>query len=361
MKITHVIESSGGSADFVLYLIKYLPHHHHQVIYSDRTFAGRFDFVKRTYTNASFHYWEHVQREIRFTGDLKATSSLYKLLKKLDSDAIHLHSSKGGFIGRIVCFFLRQRNVIYTPNGLAFLRKDVSSRKRAIYVALEKFAHWLNGRVVSCSKSEADALIENGIPSTYVNNGTEIFDVQTLNNFEPRRNLIVATTGRATIQKNPELFNSIAKHFENDSRFSFLWIGSGELEPLLNSKNIEITGWVDRSVVNKRLEDADIYISTALWEGLPFAVLEAMNLGKPLLLTGCVGNVDLVENNYNGYIFSSAKEAIDKIEILSANRDGLKSFGKNSRDLVNQRFNVKSMAVQYEAEYQVESFKKRRS
>ena len=29
-------------------------------------------------------------------------------------------------------------------------------------------------------------------------------------------------------------------------------------------------------------------MSTALWEGLPFAVLEAMNMSKPLLLSSCL-------------------------------------------------------------------------
>jgi len=351
MNILHVIESSGGSADFVLYLVKYLPEHHHQIVYSDRTFGKRLKEVQATYTNASFYYWKGIQREIRIVKDFRAAIHLYRILKNLSSDAIHLHSSKAGFIGRVVCFLLRKKNVIYTPNGLAFLRKDVSTAKIAIYVWLEKLANFLNGKVVSCSKSEADALIDKGIPSTYINNGTEIFDGDRLPVKPSNAPLILATTGRVTIQKNPSLFQTIAMAFEDDERFRFIWIGGGELESLLTSKNIIITGWVNHAEVNNKLKEVDVYISTALWEGLPFAVLEAMNMSKALLLSTCVGNIDLVKSDYNGYLFASADEAIQKIRLMANDKSRLVDFGKASKKLVSEYFDVKMMALKYEQEY----------
>jgi glycosyltransferase involved in cell wall biosynthesis len=352
MNILHVIESSGGSADFVLYLVKYLPEHHHQIVYGDRTFGNRLKEVQTTYTNASFYYWKEVQREINIIKDFKATVHLYRILKNLSPHAIHLHSSKAGFIGRIVCFILRKRNVIYTPNGLAFLRKDVSTRKAVIYIWLEKLANFLNGKVVSCSKSEADALIDKGISSAYINNGTEIFNDDQLPIKPSNGPIIIATTGRVTIQKNPSLFQAIAKYFEGDSRYMFIWIGGGELEHLLTAKNISITGWVSHAEVNEKLREIDIYISMALWEGLPFAVLEAMNLNKPLLLSNCVGNIDLVRNGYNGFLFTSASEAIKKIKEILSDRKKLMEFGKNSKTLAQEQFDVKEMAKKYEIVYQ---------
>lgn len=351
MNILHVIESSGGSADFVLYLVRYLAEHHHQIVYSDRTFANRLKEVQAKYTNASFYHWKEIQREIRIVKDFKAAVHLYRILKKLPADAIHLHSSKAGFIGRIVCFLLRKKNVTYTPNGLAFLRKDVSSNKTAFYVWLEKLANFLNGKVVSCSKSEADAMIRKGIPSTYINNGTEIFEDDTLPSKPNHGPLIIATTGRVTIQKNPALFQAIAKYFEKDSRYKFIWIGGGELEYLLTSENITLTGWVSHAEVNKKLQEIDIYISTALWEGLPFAVLEAMNLKKPLLLSDCIGNIDLVKNDYNGFLFYSISEAIEKIKGSLSDKNKLIEFGDASKILLREHFDVKVMAKKYEALY----------
>lgn len=349
MKITHVIESTGGSADFVLYLTKYIPEHQHNVIYGDRTFSvfgGRLEKLKEEYPNVNFIYWKNVQREIDIVNDIKASLSLFNLLRNLESDVIHLHSSKAGFIGRVVCFFWGYKNVIYTPNGLSFLRRDVSFFKVKAYLLFERLANILNGRVVSCCKSEADELIRTGISSSFINNGTVIFDNEPK---LPGKEIIVATIGRITAQKNPSLFNEIATAFVNIPSVKFLWIGDGELNHILTSKNITITGWMERELVLKKLSDVDVYLSTALWEGLPFAVIEAMNLNKPLLLNKCTGNVDLVKDN--GFLFERKEEAVDKIFRLINDSEMRVELGRKSHILAEKYFNVKYMAKLYEKEY----------
>jgi glycosyltransferase involved in cell wall biosynthesis len=349
MTIVHVLESGGGTAEFVLSLVRYLPNHHHVIIYSDRTFGDRLQQVKESNVNASFCFWENAQREISPFKDIKAAFSLYQLLKNVDDDVVHLHSSKAGFIGRLVCFLLEKKKVIYTPNGISFLREDVANVRRGIFLILEIIAHWVKGEIICCSKSEAAEFIKRGIDCTYISNGTEVFECP----LEKKNNesIIIATCGRATTQKNPRLFNAIAKHFENDPVFKFVWIGGGELEHLLDSSNVTITGWLSRNEVTDALAKSDIYLSTALWEGLPFAVLEAMNLKKPLILSHCVGNVDLVSNDYNGFGFHSKNEAIREILFFKNNLDKIESFGRNSYKRVSADFNVVFMAENYEKAY----------
>jgi glycosyltransferase involved in cell wall biosynthesis len=352
MKITHVIESGGGSATFVLYLIQYLPQHSHHVMYGDRTFFGKnFQEVKQNLVNATFYPWANVQRELKVFKDLKAAVSLYKMLKQIDSDVIHLHSSKAGFLGRLVCFFLGKKNVIYTPQGLSFVRKDISRLKASLYMMLEVVASRFTGKIICCSRSEAQELSKKGVACSYINNGTEIINYYSNHNKPENKAIIIATSGRATIQKNPKLFNQVAKHFENDHHFEFLWIGGGELEHELTSNNIKITGWQNESSVISTLASADIYISTASWEGLPLSVLEAMNLSKPLLMSNCVGNIDLVKTDYNGFIFDSVQEAVDRIRFFYENQELMRSFGNNSHQFALEEFNVKDMARDYETAY----------
>lgn len=63
--------------------------------------------------------------------DIKALWELYIILKKIDNiDIIHLHSSKAGFLGRVVSFLLgKSSRTIYTPHAISFLRLDVSLKK----------------------------------------------------------------------------------------------------------------------------------------------------------------------------------------------------------------------------------------
>lgn len=349
MTIVHVIESAGGSADFVLFLVEYLPHHKHFVVHGERT-IGRMEQVKGKFDNLTSIYWSGASREVNVFKDVLSLINLYKLLKKLNGDVVHLHSSKAGFLGRIACWLLGKRAVIYTPNGLAFLRKDTSALHRKLYVLYEKFAAKICGQVVACSRSEADALIAEGIPSTFVNNGTRIFDFE--QDSEPPKIIRIATTGRITRQKDPVLFNAIAHKFADNPSISFIWIGDGELRHHLTSPNIEVTGWVTHDEVISQLHSVDIYLSTAGWEGLPFAVIEAMNMKKPLLLTKCVGNVDLVKTGMNGFLFEEVAEAVTRIEYFVKNPGCLIAFGAQSHAIAEAEFDVTKMAASYEQIYE---------
>ncbi|CDN41880.1 glycosyltransferase [Paenibacillus sp. P22] len=51
----------------------------------------------------------------------------------------------------------------------------------------------------------------------------------------------------------------------------------------------------------------NIYLITSLYEGMPYSVLEALNFGLPLVATNVIGNNEVVENGYNGFLFEKKK------------------------------------------------------
>ncbi|MCB2295198.1 glycosyltransferase [Clostridium algoriphilum] len=74
------------------------------------------------------------------------------------------------------------------------------------------------------------------------------------------------------------------------SQYDFVWVGDGELKDKLKADNIQVTGWSDRKEVIRELMDIDIFILTSLWEGLSISLLEAMYLGKAVIVTNVIGN-----------------------------------------------------------------------
>lgn len=354
MKIVHVVECfSGGTVQFVNQATNLISDCQHFVIHGERSEEISAETVKSAFSSSvSFIKWHSVQRELNFVKDLKALLELYKILKDVNADVVHLHSSKAGFLGRIACKALNFKAVIYTPHGAAFLRKDISKTKVWFFEALEKIAASITGSVVCCSRSEADAFGRAGIKASYINNGIDI-SVSSFSEAQQKPSLTIVTCGRITDQKNPALFNQIATSFNSSSEVKFIWIGEGEKKQLLSSKNIAVTGWLPKEGVLSVLKHADIYLSTALWEGLPFAVLEAMSLGKVMLLKNCVGNIDLVNNNFNGFSFDEANEAVEKINWFLNNRKALKEMGLHSKIWCEREFNINDTFKKYSEQYRV--------
>jgi len=351
MTILHVIEPfAAGITTFVQQITTLLPEDKHIIIHGERTdIIAPEDVIKYFPKNVEFIKWKSAQREISFSKDLRAFKELNKLLKNIKTDVVHLHSSKAGFLGRIVCRLQKIQNVIYSPNGGSFLRTDISNRKRKLFIALERFVNVFSGVVICSSKTELEAFKQAGILAKHINNGTYITSISDKQRSEKFR---IVCCANITFQKNPDLFNSIAKKFENNDAIEFIWVGDGGHRDKLIAKNIQITGWLKKENVKNHLLNADLYLSCSLWEGLPYSVMEAMNQKKCLLLTPCVGNNDLIIDGYNGYKYSTADEAEKLINKLFENRDLLNTLSENSRTFCIEKYNAEDCIQQYKAEYE---------
>jgi len=343
MKILHVVEPfSSGIITFIIHITEELSDCDHFVLHGKRVSQDQVESVRNRFPESvEFQVWESAVRHISPVNDLKAILELKKTIKDIEPDVIHLHSSKAGFLGRFLGLFIKNK-IIYTPNGASFLRTDVSRLKRWIFRKLEYLANKFSGEVVCCSHSEMRAFNSIGINSNYINNGININDIE-----KPELNkLIVATFALITAQKNPSAFNEIANYFEGDESIEFVWVGDGD-RSVLSSSNIEITGWLNKQEVQRKYEAINVYLSTSLWEGLPFSVMEAMNAKNCLVLSKCVGNIDLVEHKNNGFLFNSSDQAINILSDLKNNLPLVRQMGLKSKELLQQRFDAKKNMMEY--------------
>ena len=80
-----------------------------------------------------------------------------------------------------------------------------------------------------------------------------------------------------------------------------LWSEINEEIKELNLKNVHLIG-LSRNVF-KYLQNADIYLSTSLYEGLPISVIEAMSLGLPIIASKVIGNIDTIEHKKSGFLY----------------------------------------------------------
>lgn len=290
---------------------------------------------------------KNYQREISYKKDLAALKEMKSITNKVQPDIIHLNSSKSGILGRWL-FRNSKIPVFYTPHGYSFLMTDISKKKKIFYKGLEKFFAFKNIETIACSKGEYEITKELTSNCTYVDNGVNLDEFKgIIPKKSNNKNLKIATLGRISIQKNPKVFNTVAQSFPNNE---FIWIGDGELRKELTSPNIRVTGWVNNKEALNYLNDADIFILTSLWEGLPMALLEAMYLGKLCLVSNVVGNRDVIRNGQNGYVCDSVDKFEESIKKL-LNNDFPTAITKNAKNDILNHYNSRIMANQYKQIY----------
>lgn len=352
MIIVHVVEPfAAGVAVFVKSLVETLPDDLHIVVHGERKKEITAGEVKKSFpqNNVRFIRWRSAQRSIHPLKDFLALGELYKILRRLKAknlvDAVHLHSSKSGLLGRTACRFAGIDNVVYTPNGAPFLSAK-NPLYNFFYQQLERIGNGLGGQVVCCSESELREYKKIGINASYINNGIAL-SKKPQQKKKNKEKFSVITSGRIVAQKDPALFNRIATYFEEFDQFEFIWAGDGEERHMLTARNITVTGWLGTQRVKDMVAQADVYISTSVYEGLSFGVLEALALKKTMLLSECVGNKDVIRQGLNGDLFKNEAEAIIKILNYYNNRDMLHIMGHFSQQICEEDFNMRRNFLSY--------------
>ena len=351
--IIHVVEPfASGVAVFVKLLTEAMPDDLHIIVHGERRKVKRASEVKKEFLapNVRFIKWRSAQRSIDPVRDVMALSELVTIFRRLRRkglvDAVHLHSSKSGLLGRAAARIAGINNVFYTPNGASFLSSRLGF-VRYFFKVTEKWASRLGGRVVCCSPSEFLAYRQLGIDARYINNGISSEFFKSFSPASTRQGFTIVTSGRIDDQKNPALFNEIAAYFSEIPEVNFVWIGDGKLRNELRSPNIRVTGWLNATEAHDIVKSAQVYLSTSRYEGLSFAVLEALAMRKPVLLSNCTGNVDLVRTGVNGDLFSSSYEAIVKLLQYYNNPEMLQVMGDYSAEICESDYDMQTNFKNY--------------
>jgi glycosyltransferase involved in cell wall biosynthesis len=173
-----------------------------------------------------------------------------------------------------------------------------------------------------------------------VENGIELppFPQRKFGNYKTLR---VGTVGRISPQKNPKDFLTLTKVLSNMG-ISFTWIGDGKdlkiIEEFKNS-GIEVTGWVERPEVIRKLAGIDVYVQPSLWEGMPISLIEAQAMGIPGVVMNVVGNRDIISHGVNGFIANNLQEFIHYTRVLCKDNELRNKMGDAGRALAIKRFN----------------------
>lgn len=344
IKIVQFVEAFGGGVytyvkdlcNFLALADSALDFEVHLIYSPNRVEFDREMFDKDIHPSVILHEMD-MGREIELGKDFNIIKQTRKKIKEIKPDVLHLHSSKSGVLARIAAFGLVNKNkVFYSPHGYAFIQKNISKSKVNLFKIIENAMPFLLGGTTVASGNTEYEIAKKISKTILVRNGVDFeLPEQVFKNTDKKR-LTIGTIGRLTPQKNPKLFNDIAKRIPEAD---FIWIGNGELQHEIDAENITVTGWVKtREDLLNKLNEIDVYLQVSLWEGLPIALIEAMVMRKPLVVSNIIGNKDCVEVGYNGFVFDNLEQAVEKINVFK-DKNLISEYGNNSFDKAFEEYN----------------------
>ena len=238
---------------------------------------------------------------------------LWKLCCDEKFNVIHGHSAVGGFLARIAGRLAGRSATVYSPEGFAFSQHTPLVRK-IIVMLLERFAGVFTDMIVACSETEKnqalDAKLVDENRISVIENpvvlGDYIISKKTTSTIKAalltsRESKLVGMVARLAPQKNPLDFVRVASiicRARDDVKF--ILVGDGrmrdEVEVLIKDlrldSKVHLLG--NRSDYLQLMSCFDVFVLTSLWEGLPYAPVEALLLGVPVVINNVTGALDIV-------------------------------------------------------------------
>jgi len=135
-----------------------------------------------------------------------------------------------------------------------------------------------------------------------------------------------------------------------DKNYKLKVLGTGplyfELEDYIgmnNLSNVELCGFKSGEELTNYIKNSRCVVLPSEWyENGPYSAMEAMALGKPLIVSNLGGLPELVDNNINGYVYNDKKElslALDKM--ITLDNDSYNNMCQESLNRAKTLFNPK--------------------
>lgn len=246
--------------------------------------------------------------------DAAALFRLRRFVTELHPDVVHAHSSKAGALARALRVLGARVPIFYTPHayyGLAGRPGLRSLFYNAVEAVLGRVGTTINlsaGEIAFAQDTlriprERLRLIGNPVDTSMfrpADPGTKRSLRAALG--VPEDALLLGSVGRLAFQKDPlTLYRAFAAAAKPHPQLWLYHLGDGELtaECAQLAGELDISSRIVRQTYLSEplafYQALDGMILTSRYEGLSFAVLEALACGLPIILSAVPGNLDFIE------------------------------------------------------------------
>jgi glycosyltransferase involved in cell wall biosynthesis len=362
MKIIHVIKSLniGGAENFVVQLAN-------QQILSNSVFIivlgdtnSKNNFVKSIHTSVQL-----IQLNWKNKYSIKQVFELNRLIGEIQPEIIHIHLSLAFIYGYLISYIKPKIKYVHTIHSniikwkyrLSLINRFRYINNRILHICIAPSIYDETKKYFPKLKL---AMVRNGIkrciPQREQGEIKEFWDRFSL---DSETGIHFLSIGTVCDSKNYKLlslgFDKIGKQYPQASCTHIGAVSDQNLMTELkniNTSNLIFTGYYKDA--SDFLSSADALVISSIREGMPIVALEAMSMGVPIITTPAGGMVDVVVDNYNGFITkdfevdSLAKAIVKYIKLPDHKKQELSN---NAKESFEKYYEISSVEKMYKYQY----------
>lgn len=327
----------------------------------------------------TLHLLPHMVREIAPWSDWRARRECRRLIRTLEPDVVHTHSSKAGVLGRAAGWKEGGRGgrpaVVHTIHGLPF-HPYQSRAVNALYVASERFAARRCHRLVTVCDAMREQALAAGVgrreqyQTIYSGMEVEAFLEASLRRTEARRALeiaesdfVIGTVARlAELKGHDDLLDALGETLARHPDWKLLWVGDGwwrerlegRIAELGISDQVMLTGLVPPERVPMLMAAMDVLVHPSYREGLPRTVPQALLAGTPVVAYDLDGTPEVCIDGETGRLVRAGDLAgLREAVVWMADNPGLRrQMAARGQEQCRERFSAERMVDDLLALYQ---------
>ena len=286
-------------------------------------------------------------------GNLKHLPEIRGILRAGDFDLVHCHTETGGILMRLAMAKNGRTKYVFTPHGMSFY-KGGPLKGQLIYRPIERWICAAMDANLAMNEEELEVLQGwNRATAKFIHGiGVSLESIQELDvdvaakKAElgiPADALVVMSVGELNSNKNHTVVLDAIGKLKDTANIYYLICGRGELRETLMEQAKDL-GFADRLILPGYRYDmaeifhvGDIFVFPSFHEGLSVALMQSMIAGMPVICSKIRGNVDLIKDGKNGFLFSPKdSEALSvALQTLLDNQPQRKAMGDLNKKIIN--------------------------
>jgi glycosyltransferase involved in cell wall biosynthesis len=286
--------------------------------------------------------------------DLAFLSQLKKTIAAMEPDVVLFHTPVAYLWGRLIFLFKADGPVIVSVEHSASAGYGYWS------FFLNRILSFKNNKIICVSKAVRDHLARRSFPQNklyVIENGIPVQPLPERPSVAKKSLALTMVARLAAPKDHTTLLRSFKMICEKGYPASLNIVGDGprrsDLVRMTGELGLEdnVRFMGNRTDVRSILAETDLFVLSTHKEGLPIALLEAMEAGCPIIATDITSISTIITDGVNGLLvpMNDADALAELIIKLIENPDLAAELSRNARGLIKGRFDIMDTVRRYEA------------